>query len=86
MEQVADALDSFRNLIIVSFDFDLVGSCLAFIDIYRQLEYNFLEISPGAHLNLLSALLMLMQKQRHLPEFNCKKIAETELKLAHQRS
>ena len=45
MEQVADALDSFRNLIIVSFDFDLVESCLAFIDVYRQLEYTFLEIS-----------------------------------------
>lgn len=56
MEQVADALDSFRNLIIVSFDFDLVESCLAFIDVYRQLEYTFLEIFPGAHLNLLSAL------------------------------
>lgn len=56
MEQVADALDSFRNLIIVSFDFDLVESCLAFIDVYRQLEYTFLEISPGAHLNLFSAL------------------------------
>ena len=56
MEQVADALDSFRNLIIVSFDFDLVGSCLVFMDVYRQLEYTFLEIFPGAHLNLFSAL------------------------------
>lgn len=58
MEQVADALDSFRNLIIVSFDFDfdLVESCLAFIDVYRQLEYTFLEIFPGAHLNLFPAL------------------------------
>lgn len=56
MEQVADALDSFRNLIIVSFDFDLVESCLAFIDVYRQLEYTFLEILPDAHLNLFSAL------------------------------
>lgn len=56
VEQVADALDSFRNLIIVSFDFDLVGSCLAFIDVCRQLEYTFLEIFPGAHLNLFPAL------------------------------
>ena len=86
MEQVADALDSFRNLIIVSFDFDLVESCLAFIDVYRQLEYTFFRDLPWCSFEFILCSVWVMQKQRHLPEFDCKKIAETELKLAHQRS